>query len=394
VAPPVRIAMVAGEASGDLLASHLIQALRRHLPQAHFYGIGGPLMEAAGFEALWPTEKLAVRGLAEVLRHVPALLRIRGGLRRRLLRERPDVFVGVDAPDFNLGLEARLKRAGIPTIHYVSPSIWAWRSGRIKTIAAAVSHMLALFPFEPPLYRAHGVPCSFVGHPLAETIPLQIDQRAARERLGLPPQQLIFALLPGSRVSELEYMGRLFVETAMLLHRRYPQASFLVPLISRPTREHFEHTLHACGAAELPFKLLFGHAHDALAACDAVLAASGTVTLEAALHKRPMVVSYRLSPLTAAVVRRIGSVRFAALPNILAGRYVVPEFLQEAATPENLAQALGNLVADRAVCERLGEVFREMHLGLRQGAADAAAAVILPYVSSGQTWQPGEQQPA
>lgn len=388
---PVRIAMVAGEASGDQLASHLILALRRHLPDARFYGIGGPKMESAGFEAWWPAEKLAVRGLVEVVKHLREISRIRRKLKRRLVRDRPDIFVGIDAPDFNLGLEAKLKRRGIPTIHYVSPSIWAWRGGRIKKIARAVSHMLTLFPFEAPLYAAHKVPVTYVGHPLADMIPLEVDQRAARERLGLPARQLIFALLPGSRQSELDYLAEVFVDTAKLLHVRYPEAQLLVPLISRETRARFEKTVYEREAGELPLKLLFGHAHDALAACDAVLVASGTATLEAALHKRPMIVCYKVSPLTAALVRRMKRTPYTALPNILAGRFVVPELLQEDATAENLAQALSNQISDTLSCERLTRIYERMHRNLRQNTAEKAAQALLPYLRSSPAWAPAHQ---
>ncbi len=391
MAEPVRIAMVAGEASGDQLASHLILALRRHLPDARFYGIGGPKMESAGFEAWWSAEKLAVRGLVEVLKHLREISRIRRRLKRRLLKERPDVFVGIDAPDFNLGLEAKLKRRGIPTIHYVSPTIWAWRSGRIKKIARAVSHMLTLFPFEAPLYSARGVPVTYVGHPLADMIPLEVNQLDARERLGLPEAQLIFALLPGSRQSELDYMAEVFVDTAKLLHARYPEAQFLVPLISRETRVRFEAAVRRREAGELPLKLLFGHAHDALAACDAVLATSGTATLEAALHKRPMVVCYKVSALTAALVRRMKTTPYTALPNILAGRFVVPELLQEDATAENLAQALANQIADTRSGERLMRIYDRMHRSLRQDTAEKAAQALLPYLRGSSAWMSAHQ---
>jgi lipid-A-disaccharide synthase len=388
---PLRIAMVAGEASGDLLGSHLIQALGRHVPDARFFGIGGPKMESAGFDSLWPSEKLAVRGIVEVLGHLPSLLRIRHGLTRRLLHERPQVFIGIDAPDFNLGLEAKLKRRGIPTVHYVSPQIWAWRSERIDTIAASVSHMLALFPFEAPLYEKRGVPVTYVGHPLADMIPLEVDQGAARERLFLPKEQLIFAMLPGSRQSEIDYMGGLFIQTARKLLERFPESQFLVPFVSRETRDLFEQAVWTHEARELPIKLLFGHAQDALAACDAVLAASGTATLEAALFKRPMVISYRVSRITAALVRRMGEVRFAGLPNILAGEYIVPEFLQEDATPENLAQALGNLISDSVSCERLLRVYDRIHRSLRQNTSERAAQAVLPFLRGDPAWTAAHQ---
>jgi lipid-A-disaccharide synthase len=386
--------MVAGEASGDQLGAHLIEALQRRLPQARFYGIGGPKMTTLGFDALWPAERLAVRGYVEVLRHYAGIARIRHRLARLLLREPPHAFVGIDAPDFNLGLERRLKAHGIPTIHYVSPSIWAWRGKRVHGIARAVSHMLALFPFEPELYRRESVPVTYVGHPLADLFPEHVDMNAARERIGVPADQPVIALLPGSRQSELQYLADTFIETARLLHRRFPAALFLVPLASRETRDLFEAALYRLHAQDLPIKRLFGHSHEAMAAANGVLVASGTATLEAALLKKPMVIAYRVAPLSARLMRRMGYLPYVGLPNILAGRFVVPEFLQEACTPENLAQALGNLLTDRVVCERLIEVFQDIHRSLRQGTADKAAAAILPYLQRGHAWQPAQRQPA
>jgi lipid-A-disaccharide synthase len=377
-----RVAMVAGEASGDLLAAHLIGAIRRHVPDAEFVGIGGPKMEAAGFDAWWPAEKLAVRGYAEVLRHYREITGIRRGLLSRLLDERPDVFIGVDAPDFNLWLEERLKSQGIPTIHYVSPSIWAWRGERIGRICKSVSHMLALFPFEPEIYRNHGLPVSYVGHPLADMIPLAVDRNAAREGLGLSGVGKVFALLPGSRQSELQYLAELFVATAKKLHAQFPQGVFLVPLASRETREMFEQALWKYGAQDMPFKLLFGHAQDALAACDVALVASGTATLEAALLRVPMVIAYRMSPWSWRLMRRMRYQPWVGLPNILAGRFVVPEFLQDDASADNLAQALANLVQDERTRTAIERVFESLHRQLRQGTAEKAAAAILPYLKA------------
>ncbi|HUY02601.1 MAG TPA: lipid-A-disaccharide synthase [Rhodocyclaceae bacterium] len=378
MAGQMKIAVVAGEASGDLLGAHLIQALKARLPDAHFLGIGGPKMQAAGQDAWWPAEKLAVRGYAEVLRHYRDIAGIRRRLLARLLADPPDAFIGVDAPDFNLWLEARLKAAGIPAIHFVSPSVWAWRPKRLRRIARSVSQMLCLFPFETALYQKHGVPACYVGHPLADLIALEPDQQAARERLNLEPEGLVFALLPGSRQSELQYMALTFIETARRLHARYPQARFLVPLVTRETRIQFENALWAAGAQELPLTLLFGHAHDAMAAADAVLVASGTATLEAALYKKPMVIAYQMSPWSWRLMRRMRLQPWVGLPNILAGRFVVPEFLQDEATPDNLAQALGNLVADPVVGPRLFRLFSELHRQLRQNTAERAAAAILP----------------
>ncbi len=380
----LKIAMVAGEASGDMLASHLIKALKQHLPDARFYGIGGPKMSAVGFQADWPAEKLAVRGYAEVLRHYREIAGIRRQLLKRLLADPPDIFIGVDAPDFNLWLEARLKSAGIYSVHFVSPSVWAWRSGRIKRIARSVNQMLCLFPFEPALYVQQGVQATYVGHPLADILPLETDQKQARELLNLPTDRLIFALLPGSRQSELQYMAKTFVETAKLLHARFPQARFLVPLVSRETRLQFETELWASGAQELPLILLFGHAQDAMAAADAVLVASGTATLEAALIKKPLVITYKMSPSSWRLMRRMKYQPWVGLPNILAGCFAVPEFLQEDATAENLAQALGNLALDVQMRERLHALFTEIHLQLRQNTVEKAAAAILPVLRKRQ----------
>jgi len=376
----VRIAMVAGEASSDQLAAHLITALKRHLPGAEFYGIGGPKMQREGFDSLWPAEMLAVRGYAEVLRHYRAITRMRRQLLRRLLQDRPDVFIGVDGSDFNLWLEKRLKRAGIPTIHFVSPSIWAWRRNRMHKIVTAVTHILALYPFEPELYQGTAVKCSYVGHPLADVIPLEIDQRVARERLGVPQDQPVVALLPGSRQSELHFMAETFVETAKLLLARYPGLQFLVPLVSRETRLQFETALWKLKADELPFTLMFGHAAEAVAASDAVLVASGTATLETALVGRPMVIAYKMSPWSWRLMRGMRYLPWVGLPNILAGRYVVPEFLQDEATPENLAQALGNLLVDRQARAAIARVFDGIHRLLRQDTAQKAADAVLPYL--------------
>ncbi len=374
----VRIAMVAGEASGELLASQLMQALQTRLPNAVFFGVGGPKMLGLGFQAWHPLEKLAVRGYVEVLKHYREILAIRRDLKRRLLADPPDVFIGIDAPDFNLGLEKALKRRGIPTIHYVSPSIWAWRGGRIHRIGAAVSRLLALFPFEPALYERQGIPVSYVGHPLADMLPLEDGRDGARALLGLSPHEPVFALLPGSRQSELQYMAETFIETARRIHDEVPAAVFLAPLVTRETRVLFESALHRCQAQALPIRLLFGHAHQAMMAADIVLLASGTATLEAALLKRPMVIAYQMAPLSWWLMQRIGGyLPYCGLPNVLAGRFIVPEFIQDDATPENLAQALLNLYADKAVCEGLKAGFRTLHLQLRQNAAEKAAAAVI-----------------
>lgn len=404
-----RIALVAGEASGDLLAAHLIEALKRRLPNADFCGIGGPKMQRAGFDAWWPSELLAVRGYAEVLKHYRKIAGVRRALLERLLADPPDVFIGVDAPDFNLWLEGRLKRAGIPTLHYVSPSVWAWRGGRINKIARACDRLLALFPFEPPLYEKAGLRVDYVGHPLADVLPVASWRKLARERLELNGSGPVFALLPGSRQSEVGMMAELYIQTARLLRERFPEAVFLVPLVSRETRNLFETALWKLGCqdwlikeassldgleithVELDavvnpsagcLKLLFGHAQDALAACDGALVASGTATLEAALLKAPHVITYRMSTWSWRLMKRMHYQPWVGLPNILAGRFVVPEFLQDDATPENLAQALGNLVLDGEVRKRLAGCFADMHRQLRQNTAEKAAAAILPLLQA------------
>ena len=380
----LKIALVAGEASGDLLAAHLIYALKRRIPEADFYGIGGPKMQAQGFNAMVPAEKLAVRGYAEVLLHYHEISGIRRKLLKQLLQDPPDIFIGVDAPDFNLWLEKQLKQAGIPAIHFVSPSIWAWRGGRIRHIAESVTRILALFPFEPLIYEQAGIPVTYVGHPLADMIPLHINRKEVRERLELGDESPVFALLPGSRQSELQYMAETFIETGKLLLQRFPRALFLVPLVSRETRDLFETALWTCGAQEMPFKRLFGHAQEAMAAADAVLVASGTATLEAALIKRPMVIAYKMSPWSWRLMRRMRYQPWVGLPNILAGRFVVPEFLQDEATPENLAQALGNLVGDAEVAGRIDDAFTQIHQLLKQDTAEKAATAILAHIKSKQ----------
>jgi len=374
----VRIAMVAGEASGDLLASHLMVALKAKLPDAVFFGIGGSRMEAQGFEAWWPMEKLSVMGYVDALKHYREISSIRRQLKSRLLDLRPDIFIGVDAPDFNLGLEANLKAAGVKTIHYVSPSIWAWRGGRIKKIAKAVNRVLALFPMEPPLYEKERIPVTYVGHPLADMIPLKTDKLRVREKLAMPREAPIFALLPGSRKGELDKMGETFVQTAKIIRERFlPNALFVVPFTTRETRLQFEMAIYTQQASDVPFRLLFGHAQDALGAADVSLVASGTATLEAALIKRPMVITYKIAKLSYWIMKRMAYQPFVGLPNILAGRSVVPEILQNQATAENLAEALVKLYEDKENAEAVAEAFTDIHLQLRQNTAEKAANAVI-----------------
>ena len=373
----LRVGMVAGEASSDLLAGHLIAALKARRRSMVFAGIGGPRMIAQGFESHYPMEKLSVRGYAEVLRHFTEILGIRRRLAKEMIRERPDLFIGVDSVDFNLGLERRLKDAGIPTIHYVSPSVWAWRRGRIKTVARAVNRILVMFPFEKPIYEQAGIPVSYVGHPLADMIPLEPPKDEARAQLRLPTGKLIVALLPGSRRSELQHMASAFVLAAHRFRQEIHDVHFVCPMVTRETREIFERALHEHQRTDLPLTLLFGHSHDALAAADLALVASGTATLETALFKTPMVIAYRQSPITWALMRQMLYLPYVGMPNILAGERLVPELLQDQATPANLAGALLTLLRDTAAQRRQVERFREFHQLLRQNTAEKAADAIL-----------------
>jgi lipid-A-disaccharide synthase len=377
-AAPLTIGVVAGEASGDQLGAHLIKALRHQLPQARFTGIGGTRMQAEGMESLYPMEKLAVRGYVEVLRHYFEIVGIRRRLTAHFLKHRPALFVGVDAPDFNLELEAKLKAAGIPTIHYVSPQIWAWRGHRIHGIKRAVDRMLVVFPFEQEVYERAGVPVTYVGHPLAEILQPIPDRGPMREQLRLPAAARVVAMLPGSRDAEVEHLAGVFIETASRIAAAAPETHFLVPLVSRRTRELFEAALYSRPAEELNLTVLFGHAHDAMAAADVVLAASGTATLEAALIGRPVVIAYRMPRLSWWLMKGRHYQPYVGLPNVVAGEFVVPEFLQDEATPENLSQAVLNLLFDNTVRARLEARFAEMADALRQDSRSRIASALVP----------------
>ncbi|MBF7729712.1 lipid-A-disaccharide synthase [Pseudomonas sp. N040] len=370
----LRVALVAGEASGDILGAGLMQALKARHPGVEFLGVGGPRMEAEGLRSYFPMERLSVMGLVEVLGRLFELLWRRRRLIRTLLAERPDVFIGIDAPDFNLGLELKLRRAGIRTVHYVSPSVWAWRQKRVFKIRQACDLMLTLFPFEARFYQEHGVPVRFVGHPLANTIPLQVDRAAARRSLDLADEATVVALLPGSRGGEVSRLGPLFLDAAERLSLLRPGLRFVLPCASPARREQLEQLLIG---RNLPLGLLDGRSHEALAACDAVLIASGTATLEALLHQRPMVVAYRVANLTYRILRRLIKTTLFSLPNLLAGRQLVPEFIQDAATPAALAEAMSTLLQDG---QAQTESFAEIHRILRQDASVQAAEAVLALV--------------
>jgi lipid-A-disaccharide synthase len=367
----ITIGIVAGEASGDALGAELIAAVRSRLPGVHFVGVAGPRMEAAGCEAWYPIARLGLRGYVEVVSQLPALVALRRDLRRRLVKAKAALFVGIDSPDFNLGLEARLKRSGVRTIHYVSPSVWAWRPERIRSIARSAHRLLALFPFEPPLYASAGLPVTFVGHPLAKAAATASTRRQMRDVLKLD-REPAFALLPGSRMSELEMHSELLLRVARELHEAHPTARFLVPLVSRETREHFETIRDRLELHDLPLTILYGHADEALKAADVALIASGTATLEAVMARCPHLVFYRVHALTARIVAGKLLLPYVGLPNVLAGRFVVPEFLQSDATVANLARAALNLHDDVLVRRRTEALFAGMSRSL---AADTATLV-------------------
>lgn len=373
-----RVAMVAGEASGDLLAGLLLGGLRQRWPGLSSQGIGGPRMAAQGFSAWWPSDKLAVRGYVEVLRHYREIVGIREQLKTRLLGERPDVFIGVDAPDFNLDLEAALRAQGVRTVHFVCPSIWAWRAERIEKIRRSCDHVLCIFPFEPALLAAHGMASTYVGHPLAQVIPLEPDRLAARQALGLPPEARVLALLPGSRASELQSIGPRFLQAARLLLARHPDLRLVLPAMPA-LKATVERQVHAAGLAGR-VQVTAGQSHPVLAACDVTLIASGTATLEAALFKRPMVIGYHMNWLSWQIMRRKKLQPWVGLPNILCQDFVVPELLQDAATPEALAAAVDDwLQALAHAPERVRSLearFTALHHELQRDTAQLASDAI------------------
>lgn len=371
------IAFVAGEASGDLLAAGVLAELRRREPALALAGVGGDRMIAAGFDAWHHVRELSVRGYVEVLRHLPRLLRLRRELLRRIAELRPGAFVGVDAPDFNLGLEQRLRARGIRTVQMVSPSIWAWRRERLELIRRAVDRMLLVFPFEQALYDDAGIPATYVGHPMAAVIPEVPDAAAARVRLGLPAEGPLVAALPGSRADEIRHLAPTFVAAMARMKREVPSLAFVLPVADAALRPAIEAALSAHTGLAGAVTLTAGRSHDCLEACDVVLVASGTATLEAALFKRPMVISYRMPAVSAWIMRRKGYIPYVGLPNIMAGEFLVPELLQEAATPGALARAVLDLLGDADRRAALAVRFAQMHAALKRDTPRLAADAIL-----------------
>jgi len=366
--------MVAGEASGDLLAGLLLDGMKARWPDLSAVGIGGPKMAARGFDAWWPHDKLAVRGYVEVLRHYREIVGIRKQLAARFRTSKPDAFIGVDAPDFNLDLEAQLKAQGVKTIHFVSPSIWAWRGKRVERIRHSVDHMLCLFPFEPALYQAHGVAATFVGHPLADAIPFKVPREASRAVLNLSADEVVVALLPGSRRSEIAYVAPILLAAAAEMHRQRPGLKFILPVV--PGLRDLVEPLHQQWAANVPLTLLNGRSHETLAACDVTLVASGTATLEAALFKRPMVITYAMQWLSWQMMKRMKYQPWVGLPNILLNEFAVPELLQDAATPQALADAAFAWLDNPSACAALAIRFDALHRTLQQNTAVAATHAI------------------
>ncbi len=377
----MRIGIVAGEASGDLLASGLIRAIKIKHPDAVFEGIAGPAMVEAGCQAIYPAEKLAVMGLFEVLSHYRELKGIQNAIIKHFGDNPPDVFIGVDAPDFNLTVERKLKAQGIRTAHYVSPSVWAWRQYRVKKISRSVDLMLTLFPFEADFYHQHDVAVAFVGHPLAEMIPMQPDAVVARQQLDLPADTNLVAILPGSRMSEAKMLAQLMLEAAVEISKQRPGVEFVIPLATTAIREYVESVL--VGLEEKPvLHLVDGRSREVMAAVDVIMLASGTAALEAMLFKRPMVVTYKLSPLTYAIVKRMIKTDFVSLPNILAGEEVAKELIQDQATAINLAQETLRLLQDDGAADAVSERFRNIHQQLRQDASAKAADAVLSLASA------------
>jgi lipid-A-disaccharide synthase len=370
----LRIGVVAGEASGDILGSRVLAALQSHYDEVVVEGVGGSLMQAQGLRSLYPMERLSVMGFVEPLKRLPELLRMRRNLLRHFLADPPDLFLGIDSPDFTLALERKLRRAGVPTAHLVSPSVWAWRQGRIRKIKRAVDLMLCLFPFETDIYEQHAVPVRFVGHPIADELPQQVDRTAARRALGLGERGRVLALLPGSRAAEVQLLAPLFLRAAQRLYSNNPQLSFVIPAANEARLSQLQQLLRQY--PQLPVTLVPGQSREAMSAADAVLLASGTATLEASLLKRPMVVAYRMAPLSWWLVSRLVKTPYAALPNILAGHPLVPELIQAAATPDAMADAVQTLLEDGGAAHSQLREFDLIHNQLRCDFAAATATAL------------------
>jgi lipid-A-disaccharide synthase len=378
----VSLALVAGEPSGDLLAARLMAGLRPHLPGASFSGIGGPRMLEQGLVSDVPMDTLTVRGLLPVLMRYRELKGIQNRLRDRLLAERPSAFIGADYPGFNLGLEEQLRAAGIPTVHFVGPQIWAWRAGRIKKIQRAVSHMLVIFPFEEAIYQQAGVPVTYIGHPLAETIPLVPDVAAARRRLGLPEDARVVTVMPGSRMAEIKYLTESYVRTVKLLAARDASIRFIAPMAGARQKAYFMELVAKAGLQDVPLQLVDGESHACIAAADAVLAASGTATLEVALFKKPMVIAYKMMAAEWHILRHFGYQPWIGLPNILSRDFVVPELLQDDASPQALADAMWKQLSDAPHRLQLAQRFTDMHHSLLRNSAEESAAAVMRIIES------------
>ncbi|WP_144980473.1 lipid-A-disaccharide synthase [Halomonas sp. C22] len=371
-----RVYLVAGELSGDILGAGLMRELRARFPDVEFRGMGGPRMEAQGLQSRFPLETLSVMGLVEVLKHLPELIRVRRTLREDALAWQPDIMIGIDAPDFNTGLEKQLRKAGVTTAHYVSPSVWAWRQGRVKNIAKAVDGMLTLLPFEADFYRQHCVPVAFVGHPLADELPLVNDRQAAREALGLKLDGPVLALLPGSRGNEVRFMGATFLAAVTLLCQRHPGLQVVIPAATAQRHRELAELLSGYPALHPSVTLLDGQAREAMVASDAVLLTSGTAALEAMLCHRAMVVAYKMAPATHWLAQRLVKTAWISLPNLIAQESVVPELIQHAASPEAIALQVGELLEGASTRQALEERFAAMHAALQRNASQRAAQAV------------------
>lgn len=378
------VAIIAGEASGDLIGSRLMQQLRKKYPEIRFIGVGGPLMQSAGLQVLFPYQRLALHGFGwDVLKQVPSLIWQRRKLAKQILSQQPALFIGVDAPDFNLSLEAYLKKHGVPTVHYVSPSIWAWRRGRIGKIVRSVTHLLTLFPFEADYYRGYNIKVDYVGHPLADAYSLIPHANQARNTLALAPSNQVIAILPGSRISEVNQLADSMLETIFLVAQDCPKAVFLVPLVNRETKQLFESKMYQSFEKKQQWpdiRVMFGHAKLAMEASDVVLVASGTATLEAALLKKPMLITYKVSWLSWQILRHLRYLPYVGLPNILLGDFVVPELLQSEAKPAKLAAQLIDLLHNKEKRKQISDAFSALHKSLRQNTDAKVLAVIEQYL--------------